>query len=133
MDCLPEDVAIIIWKKVYDGVLPDMMKAVCGRHFILDMYFSCQCNTEDEIDGYIPYLQYDHCLYWVYCDTYREILEKYNFDADDIKKFNDERLYDENWYEKWFDLNRLVDLIEQDNNIVEGRWETERLKYCNQS
>ena len=114
MDCLPEDIQHIIWKKVYDGVLPDMMKAVCGRHRILDMYFSCQYNMEDGEN------EYCHCLYRVYGDAYLEMLRKHNFDEDDIQKFNDERLYDENWYEKWFYLNNLVDLIEQDNQIVEG-------------
>ena len=115
MDCLPEDVAIIIWKKVYDGVLPDMMKAVCARHLILDSYFSCQYDIEDETDGYISY---EHCLYRVYFDTYWEMLEKHNITDDDIENWNDERLE----YEKWYDLDKLVDLIEHENNIVEGRW-----------
>lgn len=106
MDCL---------KTVYADVLRNMMKAVCARHLILDsIYFATEYDYEDGT-GYT----YEHCFAGgYYCERYLDMMEEFKFDKDDIEEFNDERLDNE----KWYDLNKLVDLIEQDNGIVNGTW-----------
>ena len=103
MEILPDDCQRLIWKKVYDSCLQDMMKEVCVWCHILHMNFDCQ--YDDEGTGGI----YPHVYHWEYFDRYYDMMEKHNI-TDEIEQLR---------YSSP-DFNRLVDLIEEDNGIVEG-------------
>ena len=84
-----------------------MMKEVCVWYYILDMIFDCQ--YDDEGTGGI----YSHVYHWEYFDRYYDMMEKHNITDDEIDEIEQLRYSSP-------DFNRLVDLIEEDNGIVEG-------------
>lgn len=113
MNNLPEDCARLIWKNVYDECLQDMMKEVCVWYRILDNYFDCQYYDDEESGGI-----YSHVYHDEYFDRYWDMMEKYNITDEEIDAIEELRYIP-------YNFNRLVDLIEEDNGIVEGesKWD----------
>ena len=107
MNSLPEDCARLIWKNVFDTCLKDMMKEVCVWNHILDYYFDCLYDDE-ESGGMYP-----HVYNWEYFDRYYDMKKKYNITDEEIDAIEELRYYP-------YNFDRLVDLIEKDNGIVEG-------------
>lgn len=97
MNNLPEDCQRLIWKKVFDGCLPDLMKGAAVRQWLLTVAMG------DEHD-----LEYD------VFKAYRGTLKRFSLTHEEMmEKINNE------------DLNvgcvsRLLNMVEDDNHIVDG-------------
>lgn len=107
MNNLPEDCERLIWKKVFDNCLQDMMKEVCVWNHILNNYFDCLCDNEETGE------MHPHVYNWEYFDRYYDMKEKYNISDEEIDVIEELRYIP-------YNFDRLVELIEEDNGILEG-------------